>query len=71
MEDATPTTSHRRPLPFGERLCGQTLGHRLAKLVDYVFPQPLWRPLGERLGRWAEEEEEASWGLPGSFLGAS
>ena len=78
----TPTANHRRPLPFGKRLCGQTLGPCLVKLSDHVFPQPLWKLFGEHLGEEdgedQEEEEEASWeplgallGPPGSFLGAS
>ena len=61
-----PAPNHRRPLPLGKRLCGQTLDPSLAKLSDYVFPQPLWKLLGEHLGedegqdqeREEEEEEE-------------
>ena len=36
------------PCLFGKRLCGQSLGPSLAKLSDYVFPQPLWSIFGER-----------------------
>ena len=40
----TPTANHRRPLPLTIRLCGQTFGQSLAKLLDHPFPQPLWEP---------------------------
>ena len=30
----------------------------MAKLSDYVFPQPLWKLFGEHLGEDPEREEE-------------
>ena len=55
----TPTRTTDAPLPIWKRLlCGQTLGHFLAKLFGCVFPQPLWKPLGEYLRRWEEGEED-------------
>ena len=62
----TPTANRRRPLPFCKRPCGQTLGPRLAELMDYAFLQPLWKALEEHVGgkrkrkEEEEEEEEAS-----------
>ena len=58
----TPTANHRRPVSFGKRLCGQTLGPSLAKLSDYVFPQPLLKLFREHSvedeGEDQEREEE-------------
>ena len=31
------------PPAFWKRLCGQTLGQRLANVLDYAFLQPLWK----------------------------
>ena len=73
------------PCLFGKRLCGQTFGPSLAKLSDYVFPQPLWKLFGEHLGddevedqererererEEGEEEEEASWEPLEALLGS-
>ena len=54
----TPTANHRRLLPFlasayVAELCGQSS----AKLSDYVFPQPLWKPFGEDVVEEAEDGE--------------
>ena len=42
----TPAADRRRLPPFWERLSGQSLGQNLAKVFDYVFSQPLLKPLG-------------------------
>eukprot|EP00959_Pyramimonas_sp_CCMP1952_P404807 8483891-Pyramimonas_sp.AAC.1 len=50
--------SHRRPLPFRIRLCGQTFGHRLATLLHHALPQPFWKSYGEHVGEEEEDEEK-------------
>ena len=72
----TPTANHRRPLPFGSAYVAERCGQSSAKLSDYVFPQPLWKPFGEHLGEEEEEEkgeEKGGWRRRpfGSLLGHS
>ena len=47
-------------------------GPSLAKLLDHVFRQPLWKPFGEHLGEEEEVEEREEQGRGGGgLLGAS
>ena len=52
------------------RLCGQMLGLSLAKVLYYVFPQPLWKPLGEHFG-WRRKRKRRRRRPLGGLLGPS
>ena len=54
----TPTANHWHPLPFWEAPLWPNVGPSLAKLSDFVFPQPLWKLFGEHLGDDEGEEQE-------------
>ena len=41
-----------------KRLCGRKLCKSLAKLLDYVFPESVWKAFGEHVGESEREEEE-------------
>ena len=40
----------RRKRMRSKRLCGRKLCKSLAKLLDYVFPESVWKAFGEHVG---------------------